>query len=174
MKMKFTAALALAIWLLVTGWLATMVIVKPAVLHLGNDADDTAAMGELRAAIERNRRAQAHIAALGQASYREDGRQLVALQPLPRVVEASSGIGGEARVDAGPVQHNVAMVLETNGRRSAIVNGELVRAGSLLADGSRVRAIGQGAVRIERADGERTDLRVPSALLQQAARSNAR
>lgn len=62
MKIKFTAAIALALWLAVTGWLATMVIVKPAVLRLGNDADETTVMVELRGAIERNRQMQQHIA----------------------------------------------------------------------------------------------------------------
>jgi len=174
MKMKFTAALALAVWLLVTGWLATMVVAKPAVLHLGNDADDSAAMGELRAAIERNRRAQAQIAALRQATYFDDGRPLVAVQSVPPADDVPNGNGSYDRVGAAPVHHDVAMVLETDGRRSAIVNGELVRAGSMLSDGSRVSAIGRGAVRIERADGERTDVRVPSPLLQRAGRSMGR
>ncbi|MCW4454565.1 hypothetical protein OK348_07120 [Flavobacterium sp. MXW15] len=162
MKMKFTAAIALAVWLAVTGWLATMVIVKPAVLHLGIDADETAAMVELRAAIERNRQMQQRIAQLRQTGFSDDGRPLLALSPRPAAAGAGSlpaHVGGSA---GEPVAHSVSVVLEANGRRSAIIDGRHVRTGTRLTDGSRVGAIGADWVRIESPDGERVVHPVPS------------
>lgn len=169
MKLKFTAALALAIWLAVTGWLATMVIAKPAILHLGNSADETASMAELRSAIERNRQARDQIASLRQSSFSDGGRPLIALQSALPAAGGNTTYSGYATVQDGgaPAALDVSMVLDTDGRRSAIVDGQRVRAGSRLADGSRVRAIGAGWVRIERPDGERIDRPVPSPLQQQ-------
>lgn len=161
MKIKFTAAIALALWLAVTGWLATMVIVKPAVLRLGNDADETTVMVELRGAIERNRQMQQHIAQLRQTTFADDG------QPLLALPSAAGAEGGDIRslpagTTAEPVAHTVSLVLEANGRRSAIIDGRHVHAGARLDDGSRVAAIGTDWVRIEGADGERKVHPVPS------------
>lgn len=161
MKMKFIAAAALAVWLIVTGWLATMVIAKPAVLRLGNDADETAAMSELRVSIERNRRVHDDIARLRTAGAVDHTAQLIAL-PLASPADAVDAPAAYGRDSAQALRHDVAMVLDTDGRRSAIVNGELVRPGMRLADGARVRSIGSGSVRIEYADGARADLQVRS------------
>lgn len=176
MKMKFTAAIALAIWLAVTGWLATMVIAKPAILHLGNDADETSAMAELRAAIARNTQARERTATLRRSVHAGDGRALLALPsssaPAAPLASASarawtgSTTQGAPTGEAAPLQ--VSMVLDANGRRTAIVDGQRVRAGSRLADGSRVRAIGADRVRIMRPDGEIVDRQVQSPFLQQA------
>ena len=164
MKIKFTAAIALALWLAVTGWLATMVIVKPAVLHLGNDADETAVMVELRGAIERNRQMQQHIAQLRQTTFADNGQPLLAL-PSAAGATGAEGVGIRslpAGATAEPVAHTVSLVLEANGRRSAIIDGRHVHAGARLDDGSRVAAIGTDWVRIEGADGERKVHPVPS------------
>ena len=161
MKMKFIAAAALAVWLLVTGWLATMVIVKPAVLRLGNDIDETAAMSELRASIERNRRMQDAIAGLRTSASVGHVAQLIAL-PVVTATDAADAQPAYGRDSVPAMRHDVTMVLDTDGRRSAIVNGELVRPGMRLADGARIRSIGTGSVRIEYADGARADLQVQS------------
>ncbi len=96
MKIKFIAAFALVVWLAVTGWLATMVVVKPAVLQLGNDADETAAMVELRGAIAHNQKMQAQVERLRSSAPIGDGQPLLA---LPLATPPASG----ARVDAiGP------------------------------------------------------------------------
>ena len=172
MKTKFIAATALVVWLGVTGWLATMVIVKPAVLHLGHDADETAQMVELRMAIDHNARMQQRIAQLRQGTFPDDGRALLAL-PSAATVESGDVAAMATRVggDAGAlVEHAVTAVLETNGRRSAIIDGRLVRSGARLGDGSRVRSIGRDSVSIENPEGERVVRTVPSPFLQQAAR----
>jgi hypothetical protein len=163
MKIKFVAAIALAIWLAVTGWLATMVVVKPAVLQLGNDADETAAMVELRTAIARNKQMQAQVERLRQSVSIGEGQPLLAL-PLatPPAGEGgpSSALAGEAGAEAAT--HNVSLVLVTDGRPSAVVDGQRVQRGSRLAGGARVVAIGPDWVRISNAAGEQTTLPVPS------------
>ncbi|MCL7715157.1 hypothetical protein [Stenotrophomonas mori] len=153
MKMKFTAAFALAIWLAVTAWLATMVIVKPAVLHLGNNAEETAAMAQLRGAIGHNHQLQARLAELRRPDALGDGQPLLALPSTP----ASGATGPGLRVDstAAPAAHSVSIVLDTGGRRSAVIDGHHVRAGTRLGDGARVAAIGADWVRIENSDGTR-------------------
>lgn len=164
MKMKFTAAFALAVWLAVTGWLATMVIVKPAVLHLGNDADETAEMAQLRGAIEHNRQMQERVALLRQSTYTDGNQPLLALpSALPAATEGSAAAArGATGASSDPSTHTVSVVLVANGQRSAIIDGRHVRAGTRLADGSRVAAIGADWVRIESTDGARAVHAVPS------------
>ncbi|WP_282276511.1 hypothetical protein [Stenotrophomonas sp. PS02297] len=167
MKMKFTAAFALAVWLVVTGWLATMVIVKPAVLHLGNDADETAEMAQLRGAIEHNRQMQERVALLRQSAYTDGNQPLLALpSALPAATAggaaAPHGTAGTSGTGGDPSTHTVSVVLVANGQRSAIIDGRHVRAGTRLADGSRVAAIGADWVRIESSDGARAVHAVPS------------
>jgi len=164
MKMKFTAAFALAVWLAVTGWLATMVIVKPAVLHLGNDADETAEMAQLRGAIEHNRQMQERVALLRQSAYADGNQRLLALpSALPAAAEGGTAAAqGATGTSSDPSTHTVSVVLVANGQRSAIIDGRHVRAGTRLADGSRVAAIGADWVRIESTDGARAVHAVPS------------
>ena len=172
MKMKYTAAIALAVWLAVTGWLATMVIAKPAILHLGHDAEETAAMAELRAAIDRNHRAQQRAATLRRVPFVDGGRPLLALPAAPAAAGAGTWQAAQAQA-AGyvgvPAPLDVSLVLDTDGRRTAIVDGQRVRVGSRLSDGSRVRAIGTGRVRIQRPDGEVVDRAVQSPYLTKAS-----
>ena len=162
MKIKFIAAFALVVWLAVTGWLATMVVVKPAVLQLGNDADETAAMVELRGAIAHNQKMQAQVERLRRSVPIGDGQPLLAL-PLatPPASEGgpSSALAGGAETQAA---HSVSLVLVANGRHSAVVDGQRVQRGSRLASGARVDAIGPDWVRIRNAAGELATLPVPS------------
>ncbi|MQP77129.1 hypothetical protein CQ393_14695 [Stenotrophomonas sp. MYb238] len=162
--MKFTAAFALAVWLVVTGWLATMVIVKPAVLHLGNDADETAEMAQLRGAIEHNRQMQERVALLRQSAYTDGNQPLLALPSAPPTATDGGAAAprGATGTSGDPSTHTVSVVLVANGQRSAIIDGRHVRAGTRLADGSRVAAIGADWVRIESSDGARAVHAVPS------------
>jgi hypothetical protein len=162
MKMKFTAAFALLAWLAVVGWLASMVIAKPAVLRRGNQAEDTAAMADLRNSITRNRQVMESMAALhGAAAPAYAGPAEVIALPVaaPAAVDgSSSGMTGDATT--GTVAHAVSLVLIANGRRTAIVDGQSVRAGSRLDGGARVAAIGQDWVRIVDPAGNRQTYRV--------------
>lgn len=171
MKMKFLAMIALAVWLAVTSWLATMVIAKPAILHLGHDAEETASMAELRAAIERNRQAQERTASLRRASFVDGGRPLLALPSAAPAADTGAWQAARAQgtgYTGEPAPLEVSMVLVADGRRLAIIDGQRVRAGSRLADGSRVRAIGAGRVRIERPDGELVERQVQSPYMPQS------
>lgn len=175
MKAKFIAAAALALWLAVTGWLATMVVVKPAVLHLGGDADETMEMIGLRTSIERNRSVQAQIASMRPTGMPGTREPLVAL-PAARIEPVSEpGMASPASYGAvgpGPATAalDVTLVMSTDGRRSAIVDGQHVRVGSRLDDGSRVRSIDADGVRLQRPDGERVDRRVRSPFAAGGAR----
>lgn len=166
MKMKYTAASALLAWLLVVGWLASMVIAKPAVLRLGNQAEETAEMAELRNGIARNRQTAAAIATLRDAAFPvADGNGVIALPvaaPVSTASVAGTTTGNQAGAEPGaaPAARALSLVLVTNGRRVAVVDGQYVQVGSRLADGTRVRAIGQDWVRLDDAAGTRQTLRV--------------
>ncbi|KRG88302.1 hypothetical protein ABB34_00415 [Stenotrophomonas daejeonensis] len=164
MKMKYTAAFALVAWLLVAGWLASMVIAKPAVLRMGNQAEETAAMAELRNAINRNRQAVAALATLRDSQFPVvDTGNVVAL-PVAAASPAEGGRPGAHTTGtrgSDPAIHAVSMVLVTNGKRSAIIDGQHVRTGTRLGDGSRVGTIGPDWVRIQGADGESATHSVP-------------
>ncbi len=175
MKMKYTATFALVAWLLVTGWLASMVVAKPAVLRLGNQAEETAEMAELRTAIGRN----AQIAGVI-ASLRGDnpllpitsaaGTELIALPSAtaPASTDTAGTAAASASGDAGtgPVTHVVSLVLVANGRRTAVIDGQYVRAGTRLADGTRVNAIGADWVRLSDPSGAAQTYRVTNPMLQ--------
>ena len=168
MNMKYTAAIALLVWLAVVGWLATMVIVKPAVLSLRTDSEETAAMLELRNAIARNKLSIKEIPTLRSYSDVDTSVPLIALLP-GNMQTATTGSQASYGVAVNePIIHAVSMVLVANGRRTAVVNDEPVRVGSRLADGSRVRHIGTDSVEIQSPDGVPTVLKVPSPYLPQS------
>jgi hypothetical protein len=153
MKMKYTAAFALVAWLLVTGWLASMVIAKPAVLRLGNQAEETAAMAELRNAINRNHQASAALVTLSdnQLPIVDTGNVValpVAAVPATNAQGMATSGYGNAGAGADAMPHAVSLVLVGNGRRVAVIDGQYVQIGSRLADGTRVRAIGPDWVRL--------------------------
>ncbi len=160
MKMKYTAAFALVAWLLVAGWLASMVIAKPAVLRMGNQAEETAAMAELRNAINRNRQAAAALATLRDSQFPVvDTGNVVALPVAAGALAAGSSTAGNGDAEAGPA-HAISLVLVSNGRRVAVIDGQYVQIGSRLADGTRVRAIGQDWVRLADQAGNQQTYRV--------------
>ena len=141
MKMKYFAALSLLVWLGVTGWLASMVITKPAALRQNQGAEETAAMAELRASVDRNKRMRESIAQLGEAQvYQSDAPLVAVAAPRPMASDV---------VEAALPPPSVSLVLTSAGSRTAFVNGEQVRAGQRLSTGGRVRAIGPDWVRID-------------------------
>ena len=167
MKMKYTAAAALLAWLLVVGWLASMVIAKPAVMRMGNQAEETAATAELRNGVARNRGVAASIAQLRTTAMIDAGGD--SLIALPSATAAgngnNSGNGSTGAAEGeGAATHVISLVLAASGRRVAVIDGQSVRVGARLEDGSRVSAIGQDWVRLDDAAGNRQTLRVTNPL----------
>lgn len=168
MKSKYTAATALLAWLLVTGWLATLVIAKPAVLRQSPTQEDTARMAELRTAIASNQRSQQLVASLASSGTQGSIGPVVAMPALPSVanpaaVDTGLAAGNAASSEDQPVAlPRLSAVIQTDGLRSAIIDGQVVRVGSRLSNGSRVRAIGHDWVRAQYAAGSSYMLRVRS------------
>jgi hypothetical protein len=168
MKMKYTAVVALGAWLLVTGWLASMVIAKPAVLRMGNQAEDSAAMAELRNSIARNRKAMEGIESLRGASLPYLARGTLIALPVAGSGTLAAGLAGAtaSEIAAGglppPPEPQLSMVLDAGGRRVALFNDEQVRPGSRLADGGRVLAIGPDWISVRDRTGKRATYRVRS------------
>lgn len=156
MKMKYLAILALAVWLGVAGWLASMVISKPAVMRSNQGAEDSAMMAEVRLSLERNKQMRDAIDrfSAGADSYLGSG-------PLIAVVPA---VQPAAAADVPAPTPTVSLVLSSAGRHTAFVNGEQVRAGQRLSSGGTVRAIGADWVSIDDPVNGRQTYRVPSIL----------
>ena len=142
MKMKYFAAVALLLWLGVTGWLASMVIVKPAVLRVGHGVGETEAMTQLRLSISRNKQLQQSL----ESSDSYTGS--AAAGPVVAIPDPTAVAQRDTPEDLPPPP-SLAMVLTADGQRSAVVNGEHVRAGQRLLSGARVRAIGPDWVRVD-------------------------
>lgn len=157
MKKKYIAMTALTVWLGVSGWLASMVIVKPAVLFIGNNAEESPEAAQLRASINRNRQVLELASRLRPATFMTTHEELIALPSAAEPAAAPVDGSGADTFAAAPA---VSMVLVTDGRSSAVVNGQPVRAGSRLDDGSRVLAIGRDWVRVRGVDGETSVLKV--------------
>ena len=157
MKMKYTAAAALLAWLLVVGWLASMVIAKPAVMRTGNQSEETAATAELRNGIARNRRVAAAIAELHSNTpiLIADGASVVALPTAAPVASNNNGNGSTgADGSEGTTTHVISLVLAARDHRMAIIDGRKVRVGSRLDDGSRGAAISADGVRLADPSGK--------------------
>lgn len=157
MKMKYFAAMALLLWLGVTGWLASMVIVKPAVLRVNQAADETEVMLQTRSAIARNRQITQSLALADQGPLPGSAGPVIALS------DPAAPASGAA-VEELPPPPAVSMVLTASGQRSAVVNGEHVRVGQRLSSGARIRAIGPDWVRLDDPAHGRQTLSVPNRL----------
>lgn len=142
MKMKYFAVVALLLWLGVTGWLASMVIVKPAVLRVSHAAEETELMLQTRNAITRNKQIQQSLIQADHAPIPSGAGPVIA-------VSDPNARPKEALAEELPPAPTVSMVLTTSGQRSAVVNGEHVRVGQRLNSGARVRAIGADWVRVD-------------------------
>ena len=167
MKSKYTAATALLVWLLVTGWLATLVIAKPAVLRQSPAQEETARMVELRAAISNNQRSQQLLASLASSDGNGSSGPLVAQSAPPSVTAGDANLAGSSAsgTDDQPMAvPRLSAVILTDGLRSAIIDGQVVRIGSRLPNGSRVRAIGHDWVRVQWAGGASQTHRLQSPL----------
>jgi len=171
MRAKYVAAVALLAWLLVVVWLSSMVIAKPAVLRFGNQAGETAEIAELRKLIARNRQTMEALGSLRSSSPYLAHAQPVALPASGGAAAAAtaSGVYGGAGTGAeAEVPHQVSLVLLANGRRVAVVDGQHVSVGSLLAGGARVAAIGPDWVRIARPGSPARTYKVPHPLAKAA------
>lgn len=163
MRKKYIAMLALAGWIGVTAWLASMVIVKPAVLFLGNDLDESAEAIQLRAAVQRNR---AVLEAAGKLRTPAPAAMGAGLVAVPRQMAGPPALEQDGTVpggsdDGAAAPMRLSLVIHAQGVASAIVDGNRVQAGSRLPGGSRVTAIGGTWVRLRHTDGSVQTLRQP-------------
>lgn len=155
MKMKYFAAVALMLWLGVTGWLASMVIVKPAVLRVDPAADETEVMLQTRNAITRNKQIQQSLIDADQRPLQSGAGPVIA-------VSDPDARPNDTVAEELPPTPTVSMVLTASGQRSAVVNGEHVRIGQRLSSGARIRAIGTDWVHVDDPVHGRQTLVVPS------------
>lgn len=171
MKLKYSASLALALWLCVVAWGSAMIVAKPSVRHAYSDEEGSTAIAQLQLNIDQNRKALAALDALALAP--------VAIASSPAVTPSSAAPAGLASDEGTPaepvvVSHQLTLILSTDQGRRAIVDGVLVRAGERLADGSRVLTIGRDHVSLDASSGERLTLRLPAPFAGQAATGGAR
>ncbi|MGE8234002.1 MAG: hypothetical protein ACN6OR_11475 [Stenotrophomonas sp.] len=160
MKKKYIAMTALLCWLAVSGWLASMVVAKPAVLFIGNNAEESAEAARLRASLQRNKLVLETAATL-RPQPRFEGSQLIAVPDSPAAGSAGPASNGVADADTlSLVPASLSLVVTADGRSTAIINGMPVRQGARLDDGTRVLAIGSNWARVRSPAGEVSTLRV--------------
>lgn len=160
MKLKYSALLALALWLAVGVWVGAMILAKPRVQSRFDDEDGSAQLAQLQMGVERNRQMLGVLDRL-EGQPLANGQALLAVEPTP----AAGQSAGDGSLD-GPPPRQLSLLLSTGGRRRALIDGQWVGAGARLADGSRVRAIGSDRVLLETAAGETLTVLMPAPFAQ--------
>lgn len=157
MKVKYSASLALVLWLGVVAWVSAMIVAKPSVIRSFPDEDDSAAIAQLQITLNQNRSMLAAIDALD--AVQADSLRGLAVAP-GNDKPGSAARAGEGAEEATP-DHQLTLIVSEGRRRRAIIDGQLAGTGSRLADGSHVRAIGKDHVVIEDVLGQPMTLRLP-------------
>lgn len=160
MKKKYIAMTALVCWLGVSGWLASMVVAKPAVLFLGNNAEESSEAARLRASIQRNKLVL-DMAGKLRPQPRFEGAQLIAVPDRNATGSIDAAGNTSTPSEALPfVPASLSLVVTAGGRSTAVINGTPVRQGSRLDDGTRVLSIGTNWARVRDPAGNVSTLRV--------------
>jgi hypothetical protein len=167
-KLKHSALLALALWLGVAIWVGAMILAKPRVQSRFDDEDASAQMAQLQANVQRNRQMLGVLEQLENPPA-NTGAALLAVEPLP----AAGQDVGEGSF-TGPAPRQLTLLLSTDGKRRALIDGQWVAPGALLADGSRVRAIGRDRVLLDAASGETVTVMMPPPFSAQATAQPAK
>ncbi len=144
MKHKHYAAAALAAWLVIIGWLASMVVAKPAVMRVRGQTEDSPAALELRQNLARNTRDMELLARFdGLPDSSGDGQPLLALTP-PALPLANAGNAANLVPD-----YVLSLVISHDKRRRALINNQYLTTGSRMDNGARILAIGPDWVRLD-------------------------
>ena len=131
MKKKYIAMTALLCWLAVSGWLASMVVAKPAVLFIGNNAEESAEAARLRASLQRNKLVLETAATL-RPQPRFEGSQLIAVPDSPAAGSASPASNGVADADTlSLVPASLSLVVTAGWFALCVAVGVSFLAGSL-------------------------------------------
>ncbi|TWI06228.1 hypothetical protein IP90_00493 [Luteimonas cucumeris] len=159
MKRKYSASLALALWLCVVAWVSAMIVAKPSVGRHSPDEDEAAAIAQLQLNINHDRQLLAALDAL-EATGNAIPVDLAVAAPAPE----STSLAMTTSADGEPVvaARRLSLILSTDRGHRAVIDEQLVRVGTRLADGSRVHRIGRDRVEIEDAAGERLLLQLPA------------
>lgn len=157
MKPKQFAAIALAAWLAVVGWVGSMILAKPQAFPAGfNDADESVA-AQIQLEIQQAEQIRAALATLEAPEPSVATAPIIALTPAAPSPGAATegGVAGVAGGAGGaPAERVVSFILSGDGLASrAMINGVLVGAGARLDDGAVVRRIGPRSVVIRDAEG---------------------
>lgn len=158
MKLKYSASLALALWLCVVAWVSALIVAKPSVERAYANGDGSAAIAQLQLNIRHNRQMLSALDEL--RAIEDDGRRGLAVTPAP-LDQAGQEVAGELP-GVSLSGHRLSMILSTENGRRAVIDGQLARPGTRLADGSRVRGIGVDHVRLEDRAGQPLVLRMPA------------
>lgn len=158
MKLRYSATIALALWLGVVAWVSAMIVAKPSVRPAYNDGDGSAAIVQLQLSLTHNQRLLDSLDELDGTHPYAAVELAVAPAPEDPVEDGVTQTGSPA-AGAPP---SLSLILSSDRGRRAVVDGEWTSPGSLLADGSRVRAIGAHHVLIQRQNGETLELRMPA------------
>lgn len=172
MKQKQFAALALAAWLGVVGWVGTMILGKPQAFPPSYAETDNAMAAQIGLEIQQADALALALTALESPPRAVTGTAIIAVPPKaapavdPATGLAASGASSAATsLDAAPAAPRVvSMIISGVGLSPrAMIDGTLVGPGARLGDGAVVRRIEARAVHIRDEDGvmHRLALRLP-------------
>lgn len=159
MKLKYSAAVALLLWLGVVAWVSAMIVAKPSVRRaFGNDSD-SAQIAQLQVELGKNRNLLAMLDKLLAGTTDVDAAPVIAT-PTAGATTNLDPDGNSA--DVAPVVHVLSLILTSDKGRRAQVDGQWASLGQRLEDGSRLRQIGAAHVVLEDPAGQRITLRMPA------------
>lgn len=170
MKLKYSASLALALWLCVVAWVSAMIVAKPSVANNFANGDESGQIAQLQRSLNHNNAMLAALDALDSAPSDTRLGPVVAPDPAPL-----PGSNGEVVAGNGvPVGNRLSLIISTERSRRAILDGQVVRPGTRLDNGARVSSIGQDWLRIEDAAGQISTLQLPQPFADVSATPGAR
>lgn len=170
MKLKYSASLALALWLCVVAWVSAMIVAKPTVVGNFANGDESGEIAQLQRSINHNNAMLTALDALGGAP--SDARRGPVVAPDPAPLPGSDG--EIVTADGVPVSKRLSLIISTEHSRRAVLDGRLVRPGTRLDDGSRVRSIGLDWLRIEDDAGQVSTLQLPLPFVDASSPGDAR
>lgn len=169
MKLKYSASIALALWLGVVAWVSALIVAKPTVGQSYPEGSDSAATAQLQLSINHNQQLLGLLDRLG-GSDPYGAADLAVAVAADAPADTASTDGATAAV---PTVHRLSLILSSDRGRRAVIDGQWASPGGRLEDGSRVRAIGPHHVLLDSPAGERIELRMPMPFASAGHRSAA-
>ena len=130
MKRKYSAALALLLWLGVVAWVSAMIVAKPSVRRAFGDDSDSAQIAQLQLELGKNRGLLAMLDQLLSGGIEADAGPLLAT-PKAGAMASTDNPEASSELEA-PVVHSLSLIVTSDRGRRAQVDGQWASLGQRL------------------------------------------